>query len=219
MANFPSRLAFASLLQYAPRGASAQSVLSRDVTYKVKQDGFVNQLRIIDFATERLAGIIAGHPFLADYFHPSATLVPVPRSSPLKTADALWPPLRICQSLQSRGLAATILPCLERRTPVQKSSTAASGKRPGPEDHYRSAGIRLVGRPSSDLARITLVDDVVTRGASFVGLVPLLREAFPAAEIRCFALVRTMSSGDIDHILDPVEGVISYRDGELSRHP
>jgi hypothetical protein len=63
------------------------------------------------------------------------------------------------------------------------------------------------------------VDDVVTRGASFVGLVPRLQEAFPGIEIRCFALVRTISTGEIDRILDPVEGVISYDGSEFRRHP
>jgi hypothetical protein len=63
------------------------------------------------------------------------------------------------------------------------------------------------------------VDDVVTRGSSFVGLVPRLQEAFPGIEIRCFALVRTISTGEIDRILDPVEGVISYDGSEFRRHP
>ncbi|HKI17348.1 MAG TPA: hypothetical protein VKA15_05690 [Isosphaeraceae bacterium] len=66
---------------------------------------------------------------------------------------------------------------------------------------------------------ITLIDDVITRGSSFVGLVPRPQEAFPGIEIRCFALVRTMSAGEVDRILDPVEGTITYDRSELRRHP
>jgi len=66
---------------------------------------------------------------------------------------------------------------------------------------------------------ITLVDDVITRGSSFVGLVPRVQETFPGIEIRCFALVRTISSGDIKNILDPIEGTISFNGVDLQRYP
>jgi hypothetical protein len=66
---------------------------------------------------------------------------------------------------------------------------------------------------------ITLVDDVVTRGASFIGMYARLREAYPNAPIRCFALIRTISTGEIDAILDPVHGEIRYENNRLSRVP
>jgi hypothetical protein len=198
MANFPSSLAFASLLQYAPRGQSQPSMRSRDVTYKIKQDGFLGGLRIIDFSAERLAQEIATHPFLNDYFNPSVTLVPVPRSSPLVGPGA-------------------VVPWLERTYAVQKSSTARAGQRPGPDEHYNS--VRVARKKRRAPSAITLVDDVVTRGSSFVELVPRLQEAFPGIEIRCFALVRTISTGEIDRILDPVEGTISYDGSGFRRHP
>jgi hypothetical protein len=53
----------------------------------------------------------------------------------------------------------------------------------------------------------------------FVGLVPRLREAFPGIEIWCFALVRTRTAGEIDRILDPVEGTITDNRSEFHRHP
>ena len=216
MANFPSKLAFASLLQYAPRVQAEPSVLSRDVTYKIKQDGYVGELRIIDYATLRLGQVIADHPFLGNYFNASVTLVPVPRSSPLKHG-ALWPPRRICESLKARGLATNVMQYLERKTPVQKSATAPVGQRPSPETHYESIE---VNRPSLFLPHaITLVDDDITRGASFVGILPRLQESFPGIEIRCFALVRTMSGCEIQQILDPVEGNITYNGVELHRYP
>jgi len=217
MANFPSKLAFASFLQYAPRARSDPSELSRDVTYAVKQDGLVGKLRIIDFSAQRLSEEIGSHPFLKHYFNESVTLVPIPRSSPLVKPDALWPPLRICQSIMARGLAANILTCLQRSHSVQKSSTAPSGQRPSPRNHYDS--VQVAERQLLTPKAITLVDDVITRGSSFVGLIPHLQETFPSVEIRCFALVRTISSGDIEKILDPIEGTITYNGFELHRHP
>ncbi len=217
MAIFPSSLVFASLLQYAPRGHSQPSMRSRDVTYKIKQDGFVGGFRIIDFAAGRLAQETVTHPFLSDYFNPSVTLVPIPRSSPLVSPGALWPSLRICQAILAQGLAAHVVPCLVRTYAVQKSSTARAGQRPRPDEHYDSV---RVGRKKRRAPKaITLVDDVVTRGASFVGVVPRLQEAFPRIEIRCFAVVRTISLGEIDRILDPVEGTISYDGSKFRRYP
>jgi predicted amidophosphoribosyltransferase len=190
---------------------------SRDVTYKIKQDGFVGGLRIIDFTAQRLAQEIDSHAFLSDDFNPSVTLVPLPRSSPLISPRALWPSLRICQAILDQGLAAHVVPCLERTDAVQKSSTARAGRRPGPDEHYGS--VRVMWKKRRAPRAITLVDDVVTRGASFIGLVPRLQEAFPGTEIRCFAVVRTISTGEIDRILAPVEGTISYDGSEFRRHP
>jgi hypothetical protein len=217
MANFPSSLAFASLLQYAPRGQSETSAHSRDVTYKIKQDGYLGRFRIIDFSAERLAGEIAIHSFLGDYFNPSVSLVPVPRSSPLVKLDALWPSLRICQAILAQGLGADVIPCLDRTYAVRKSSTAPASQRPGPAEHYNS--VRVIRKKRHAPRAITLIDDVVTRGSSFVGLVPRLQEAFPGIEIRCFALVRTRSAGEIDRILKPVEGTITYDGSQFRRHP
>ncbi len=218
MANYPSSLAFASLLQYAPRGQSEPSLRSRDVTYKVKQDGYVGRIRIIEFATERLVQSMGTHPFLSDYFNGVTTLIPVPRSSPLVKPDALWPPLRICQAILAQpGLAADILPCLERTRAVRKSATAPASGRPSPVEHYNSVGVTHTQRPAPKA--ITLIDDVVTRGSSFIGIVPHLWDAFPGIAIRCFALVRTISRGDIDQILDPVQGIITYNGSDLLRQP
>jgi hypothetical protein len=63
------------------------------------------------------------------------------------------------------------------------------------------------------------VDDVITRGSSFVGLYPRLKVAFPEAVIRCFALVRTQSAGEVERILDAVAGKIHYQNGRLNRWP
>jgi hypothetical protein len=48
---------------------------------------------------------------------------------------------------------------------------------------------------------------------------PHLTATFPGIPIHCFALLRTLSQGDIDSILAPVVGRITYRQGHLHRGP
>jgi hypothetical protein len=214
---FPSNLAFVSLLQYAPRGTTPMSQMSRTVTYKVKSDGFIGSTRVIAHAARRVAEHLGAYAFLQECFGPDVTLVPLPRSSP-RRAGFLWPAERICACLLAEGLGRDILRCLERTQPVQQASRAAVGQRPDPPDHYASITIRA---PRSRVypQRITLVDDVITRGSSFVGIVPRIQEVYPDATVRCFALVRTISTGDVDAILAPTAGTITYRDGLLVRQP
>ncbi len=60
--------------------------------------------------------------------------------------------------------------------------------------------------------RIVLVDDFVTKGAALLAATSLMSEAFPAADIRAFALVRTCGlpvGTDVERIVDPVSGDIT----------
>ena len=116
------------------------------------------------------------------------------------------------------GLADDYASIVRRVKPVQKSSHASRGGRPDPEDHYESVEVTTANLISPDI--ITLVDDVITRGSTLMGVHERVRAAYPNATIHCFALVRTISGDDIDTILDPVEGTISYgHDGVLRRRP
>lgn len=215
MRQFPSSLEFASLLQYSPRGTSDVSKQSRVVTYALKQDGVYSKRNVIDYSAEVVEQELASHAFLADYFADDVSLVPVPRSSPQR-AEALWPPLRICQALLKRGLVKEVLPCLKRKSPVRKASLPGL-KRPEPADHFNS--ILLTSQPSPMPARITLVDDVITRGSSFMGIFPHLAAAFPGVPIHCFAIVRTVSMGEISTIREPVCGTVTYQSGQCVRLP
>jgi len=136
-------------------------------------------------------------------------LIPIPRSAPLRSKDALWPSRRICEALVQVGLGAEVTPLLKRVTAVQKAAFASDAiKRPDHTQHYDSTAIdnevpTLIKRP------MTLVDDVVTRGSSFIGMFRRVSEAFPGREISCFALVRTESAGDVVKIIAPIEGTIT----------
>jgi len=150
-----------------------------------------------------------------NFFGPDVGLVPVPRRTPLHQG-ALWPPLRICEEMAAVGLGQ-VAPYLARTVAITRSSTAGPGNRPDPEDHERTIACQsdLIG---GSFPRLTIVDDVVTRGSTMVACYNILKAQFPQAEIRGFALVRTRGLvDDIDKILDPVIGTISYENGYLDR--
>ena len=193
------------------------SQASRTVTYKIKTDGFIGRTRVIAHAARRVAEQWDQYPFLQACFGSDVTLVPVPRSSP-RRAGFLWPAERICQALLAEGLGRDILRCLERIHPIPRASVAAAGGRPNPPDHYDSIRVRPPN-PHVQPTRITLIDDVITRGSTFVGIFLRLQDAYPEATIHCFALVRTLSTGETRAILAPTTGTITYRDGQLVRRP
>lgn len=153
---------------------------------------------------------------LAPFFGESTTLVPMPRSAPLMDGQ-LWPAERICVSLQQHGAAPYVERLLRRDVAVPKSALAAPGERPGPGTHYETMGI------DPQLAvpeRITVVDDVVTRGSTLIAAVSLLAEHFTETEVRGFAVIRTMGLiPDVERIHAPVAGTITLVDGALNRDP
>jgi hypothetical protein len=222
---FPSKLSYAAFLKYSPRGVSQVSQISRafrdaiknDTFLPIKKDGKTESVRGIAVVVARLKEDFGNYSFLGECLGPQIALVPIPRSAPLSDKNALWPSRRICEDLVGAGLGAEVAPLLKRQTAVQKAATALQGKRPGPEEHFESTIIdnevpTLIEKP------LTLVDDVVTRGASFVGMFRRLTEAFPNRKISCFALIQTVSEGEIDSIVAPIQGIITrYPSGKLWR--
>lgn len=213
MPQFPSDLPYWALLQYAVRGQGDLSRKSNAACKKIKR----GDSHYIARVAERVREDITQGGVLCPCFEGRSLLVPVPRSAPL-VRGGLWPAAEICRALVSVGIGADVLPCLERQKRVTKAATALPHDRPTPELHYET--VRVGGRvlPFQPDALI-LVDDVVTRGATLVGLVPHLEEAFPGVPLRCFAVCRTISEGDIDKILDPVAGHIHGGPVRLRRVP
>ena len=66
-----------------------------------------------------------------------------------------------------------------------------------------------------------MVDDIVTRGCTLLAAASRLSDAFPKADIRAFAMVRTMGLvPDITVTIDPCVGSISSVGGtEANRTP
>ncbi len=214
--RFPSNLPFASLLVYSPRGQAPMSVNSRLVRDAIKKDSVWpgQNVPFIRYTVQQLASIAQDEEF-SGFFGPARALVPVPRSAPL-TPGALWPGRRICEELKRAGLGGTILELLDRTEAVQKAAFAPSGSgtRPTFADHVRTI------RCASELVwhdRFLLVDDFVTSGTQLIAAASVLLSTYPTASVTGFALVRTMSRGDVDQILAPCAGSISYDGRDYGR--
>ena len=65
------------------------------------------------------------------------------------------------------------------------------------------------GDLGADLRRIILVDDVVTRGTTFLSAQEVIHKAHPWLEVVGFAAVRTMSFEVVTEPLAPVVGSIA----------
>jgi len=155
-------------------------------------------------------------------------LVPVPGSAP--AARASWVGERLAWCLREIGLASEVWPILQRRQAVRKSAFAPAGERPSLFEHYASFAVErgdwgrvprgLTREVGSRWLRLTLVDDVVTRGRTLLAAAARLREAFPAAEIRAFALLRTLAQHEeLCRLLDPYEGEVRWISGDARRAP
>lgn len=84
--------------------------------------------------------------------------------------------------------------------------------------HYDSFRVNPdLDRPRS----LTIVDDVVTRGDTLLAAASRVKEGYPDAEFRVFAVVRTMGFvTDIDRIVDPAVGaLVLVPGGRVQRRP
>jgi len=142
-------------------------------------------------------------------------LVPTPTSSLIKK-DGLWVPQRITSALANAGLGINE-ECLMRETPLPRSSTSLASDRPKAIQHYNSMRVK---ESLLEPQEIILVDDVITRGATAMGAVNRLAEAFPKAKIRVFAIMRTISnSAKFSKIIEPCIGTISLVETDSFRDP
>lgn len=208
--RLPSSIPFASLLVYSPRGESEVSKDSRTVCYSLKQ----GKPAYITQAVTRLAQVWQAED-MDDHFGKNVILVPAPRSSPL-VSGALWPAEVICREIVAQGLAKAVQPALKRITRVTKSA----GARERPDIHKHIETIEATPWLSDGEApRITIVDDVITRGATLYASRVLIGEAMPRADVQVFAVVRTMSGVEVPKILQPCVGEIRRAWDNVMRVP
>jgi hypothetical protein len=120
-------------------------------------------------------------------------------------------------ALLEEGLGRGIWRGLHRVCAVRKSATAAPGSRPTVGNHYDSFAIE---RATELPQHVVLIDDVVTKGRTLLAAAARVQEAFPKAEIRAFALLRTMGLvPGVEQLLDPCIGEILWRGGDAYRTP
>lgn len=149
-------------------------------------------------------------------FVPEALLVPVPGSTPAATAR--WAAGQLAAALNEIGLGHGVWVGLERRSPVRRSAAAPAGERPTVREHYESFELARV--PREVPSRIVLVDDVITKGRTLFAAALRLRDALPHADIRAFALIRTLGLVNrVDRLLAPCEGVVRWTGVDTLREP
>ncbi|MDP9084086.1 MAG: hypothetical protein M3N50_10030 [Pseudomonadota bacterium] len=155
-------------------------------------------------------------PVLMGFFGAADVLVPVPGSSPhgmgrKSTAESL------ADALVDEGLGWGAWSGLRRVRAVRKSATAAPGRRPTVSVHYESFAIEPAPTPFES---IVLIDDVITKGRTLLAAASRIHDAFPRAQIRAFALLRTMGMiSGVEQLLDPCRGEIRWRSGDAHRSP
>jgi hypothetical protein len=205
------RLVYASCYVYSPAGKGAICERSRLLRALLKEGDahfMVKYALRVQQQAEQCSQ-------LAGFFRDTDVLVPVPGSS--TKVCGTWVAADLARALVHEGLGTVAWPGLHRVCAVPKSATAARGARPTVSRHFESF---LMDRPSVNPASILLIDDVITRGRTLLAAAARAREAFPHAQIRAFALLRTMGmTTGVEHLLDPCRGEIRWRGGDARRIP
>ncbi len=208
----PLSVAFASCFVYSPRGTGLVSQGSRLVCERIKHSDPVWLPRYAAAVPE----LAARHGYFHGVFAGAPVLVPIPGSEPADTAP--WAAAHLALALREFGLARATWIALQRRFAVRKSSQAPAGMRPTVQEHYQS--FRVGKRPFETPEKIILIDDVITKGRTLFAATIRLQAALPHAEIRGFALIRTLGHLQrLDRLLAPCEGVVYWAGGDARREP
>ena len=142
----------------------------------------------------------------------NATLIPIPRSAPLKP-QAIWPAKIIAEQFIEMGLGIEIIELLKRRTVVPKSRNfRLAADRPSIDTLYDSL---QVDRTMLNAKKIILIDDVFTLGRTAVSCVKRLKDIYPDIEIQVFSAMRTRGGlSSFSDIHDPKVDVLFYKGGD-----
>jgi len=203
---------FASCYVYSPCGSGVASERSRLLCALLK----AADSRIIFKYAVRVRQQVVGTSPLAGFLGPDMLLVPIPGSAPLPEGDVSVAD-RLATALVHEGLGGTVWRGLHRIRAVRKSATAAPGTRPTVGTHFQSFAI---DRTALICHRVVLVDDVVTKGRTLLAAAARVQQAFPNAQIRAFALLRTMGFvQEVSRLLQPCVGEIRWRAGDAHRNP
>ena len=124
---------------------------------------------------------------------------------------------RLALALSEVGFALPIWMGLRRRYAVTKSATAPSAGRPTVYQHYDSFAAEA---PANTVHRLVLIDDVITKGRTLLAAAARLRSELPSADIRGFALIRTVGFvHQIKRLEDSCHGVVRWAGGDARREP
>jgi hypothetical protein len=206
------RLLFATCYSYSPKGESEVSQRSRQLCARVKS----GSPKWLKHYVTNVHHEVTHNGRFHGYFDEPPALVPVPefRSS---TPQPAWIARRLALELLDAGLGAQLWTGLRRISSVERSAAAWMWQRPTVQQHYQSFAVIPSARPPK---RIVLIDDVITKGRTLMAAAMRLRDAFPSADIRAFALVRTMGFVvDVTRLFDPCQGEVHWDGKDAYRNP
>jgi predicted amidophosphoribosyltransferase len=204
------RISFASCYVYSPAGESAICARSRLLRALLKE----GDARFMIKYAARVRRQTEPPAQLASFFHSGDVLVPVPRSAP--KVGGTWAAAELARALVQEGLGCATWPGLCRISRVNKSATSAKGRRPSVARHYDSFRLEPANfRPVS----VVLIDDIITVGRTLLAAAACVRDAFPDAQIRAFALLRTTRWSGIKNLFEPCRGEIRWMRGDAKRTP
>jgi len=207
-----STLSFASCYIYAPRGAGLLSAGARLLCQRVK----AGDPRWLPRYAGQVAELCAREPMFGRLFAREAWLVPIPGCSPAGATSTAA--CQLAMALHALGLAQEVWAGVTRRVAVTRSATALLGQRPTVRQHYNSFALGTTRGRTPE--RIVLIDDVITKGRTMLAAAARLRQEFPQADVRAFALVRTLGFlAEIDRLLAPCTGVVYWAGGDARRDP
>ena len=206
-------LPFASFYVYSPRGSGALAAGARLLCRRIKLS---DPLWLPGYA-RCVVELAIRQPMFGRLFSRDAWLVPVPPST--CAAPVCWAAWQLASALHALGLARGVWVGLVRRSPVRKSATALVGERPTVHQHYGSLAVRCAA-PQALTERVVLIDDVITRGRTLLAAAARLRGTLPHADVRAFALVRTLGFvSHLERLVAPCEGVVYWAGGDARREP
>lgn len=210
-------VAFSSCYIYSPRGHGYGSEAARLLCARLKAGDYW----WLPFYAGRVHHLAIRHSTLSGLFTTDSVLVPVPGSAP--SAHRTWAAERLAFALHGVGLGGSVWAGIERRFPVRKSATALNADRPTVRQHYESFAVSaysISARIPVHPVKFILIDDVITKGRTILAAAARLHEAFPNADIRAFALIRTMGFvAKIDDPLDPCQGQVRWSGQDARREP
>lgn len=141
-----------------------------------------------------------------DFFGSDVTVVPAPSSSKTKP-DFENAPLTICNLLFENELAFEVCDIIERHTTLRKSSHCLPANRPSIQEHISTM---IVKNDTISTNKITIIDDVLTKGSTTFACANLIKDRFPNAEVRIFAFMRTRGTCKYTEVKNPDFGVMKY---------
>ena len=214
--KLPSEVPFASLFVYSPRpvpGEGDAGAKSRRLVRSIKNEAkqFSTKWKLAEVVRDRL-----GEERREQFLGSDATLVPMPGHAPLKDEASRWPARELCVEFVNAGLGVSWVPLLSRGVRVPKAAFSSPSERPTAAAHL--ASLRCENTMGVG-PRITVVDDVITRGATMLAAIALLQQTYPNAEVCGFALIRTMSGVALESVVEPTQGSIVLHDGQTLRRP